>query len=304
MDDELDGALGSSLRRRAGSFPSDSHFGGAHSRQSGAQGVSPGSATHDVQPGENCEPSDVIDVSERKWDDGLGSASVEAGSAGDAPAETASPFECNICFDLPRDPVVTQCGHLYCWPCLFRWMNVGPSSGAARHPTAPTLCPVCKSVVQKSTVIPIYGRNSSENKDPRESPVEDVPPRPLGQRSEAPQVEARPAGINFPPYFGVPNGRFSAHENAYGSFSFTAFGLFPQIFGFYMNYPPGGAGMNVNHQPGPGPSIGSVRPNHRDARHPGQSHGPALTPEQQSQEFLSRILLISALFVIFFLLFC
>ena len=33
-------------------------------------------------------------------------------------------FECNICLDAARDPVVTQCGHLYCWPCLHR---VAPS---------------------------------------------------------------------------------------------------------------------------------------------------------------------------------
>jgi zinc-RING finger domain len=29
-------------------------------------------------------------------------------------------FDCNICFDAARDPVVTQCGHLYCWPCLHQ----------------------------------------------------------------------------------------------------------------------------------------------------------------------------------------
>lgn len=29
-------------------------------------------------------------------------------------------FECNICFDAAREPVVTQCGHLYCWPCLHQ----------------------------------------------------------------------------------------------------------------------------------------------------------------------------------------
>src|SRR5271168_5029916 len=34
-------------------------------------------------------------------------------------------FDCNICFDVARDPVVTQCGHLYCWPCLHQ---VPPSS--------------------------------------------------------------------------------------------------------------------------------------------------------------------------------
>ena len=29
-------------------------------------------------------------------------------------------FECNICFDAAKDPVVTQCGHLYCWSCLHQ----------------------------------------------------------------------------------------------------------------------------------------------------------------------------------------
>lgn len=27
-------------------------------------------------------------------------------------------FSCGICFDSPTDPVVTQCGHLFCWNCL------------------------------------------------------------------------------------------------------------------------------------------------------------------------------------------
>ena len=32
----------------------------------------------------------------------------------------SSAFECNICYDLAQSPVVTLCGHLYCWPCLYR----------------------------------------------------------------------------------------------------------------------------------------------------------------------------------------
>jgi hypothetical protein len=30
-------------------------------------------------------------------------------------------FDCNICLEGCREPVLTLCGHLYCWPCLFRW---------------------------------------------------------------------------------------------------------------------------------------------------------------------------------------
>ncbi len=28
-------------------------------------------------------------------------------------------FECSICFDTANEPVVTKCGHLYCWPCIY-----------------------------------------------------------------------------------------------------------------------------------------------------------------------------------------
>ena len=36
-----------------------------------------------------------------------------------------SPFDCNICLDGVTQPVVTRCGHLYCWPCLYRWLEPG-----------------------------------------------------------------------------------------------------------------------------------------------------------------------------------
>jgi hypothetical protein len=30
-----------------------------------------------------------------------------------------SRFECNICLDDVREPIVTQCGHLYCWYAIY-----------------------------------------------------------------------------------------------------------------------------------------------------------------------------------------
>ena len=50
------------------------------------------------------------------------------------------------------------------------------------RPNNPT-CPVCKSVIQKDKLIPLYGRGSSDTKDPRD----EVPPRPAGQREEPQQ---------------------------------------------------------------------------------------------------------------------
>ena len=36
------------------------------------------------------------------------------------PGEANGKFDCNICLETPRDPVITLCGHLFCWHCLYR----------------------------------------------------------------------------------------------------------------------------------------------------------------------------------------
>eukprot|EP00301_Raphidiophrys_heterophryoidea_P022858 c6909_g1_i2.p1 GENE.c6909_g1_i2~~c6909_g1_i2.p1 ORF type:complete len:170 (-),score=27.18 c6909_g1_i2:44-553(-) len=90
-------------------------------------------------------------------------------------------FECNICLDIAKNPVVTMCGHLFCWSCIYRWLET-PSNE----------CPVCKSGISRDQCIPIYGRGA-DSKDPRES----VPERPAGQRSQAPPSH----NFGFPPFF-------------------------------------------------------------------------------------------------------
>jgi len=81
-------------------------------------------------------------------------------------------FECNICLDVARDAVISMCGHLFCWPCLHTWLETRPNR---------QICPVCKAGIGKDKVVPLYGRDDSNKKDPREKPV---PPRPKGQRPE------------------------------------------------------------------------------------------------------------------------
>lgn len=38
----------------------------------------------------------------------------------DADSAEESLFSCNICYEIAANPVVTLCGHLYCWPCIYR----------------------------------------------------------------------------------------------------------------------------------------------------------------------------------------
>lgn len=85
-------------------------------------------------------------------------ASKTAGGDKENDKNEDSIFECNICLDTAKDAVVSLCGHLFCWPCLHQWLETRPSR---------KLCPVCKAAIGKDKVIPLYGRNSTKQEDPR-----------------------------------------------------------------------------------------------------------------------------------------
>ncbi|KAM4540126.1 E3 ubiquitin-protein ligase RNF5 [Odontesthes bonariensis] len=99
--------------------------------------------------------------------DGPGGSSS---GSGESERERAT-FECNICLDTAKDAVISMCGHLFCWPCLHQWLETRPSRQQ---------CPVCKAGISREKVIPLYGRGSSSQEDPRLK----TPPRPQGQRTE------------------------------------------------------------------------------------------------------------------------
>ncbi|XP_013380033.1 E3 ubiquitin-protein ligase RNF185-like [Lingula anatina] len=126
-----------------------------------------------------------------------------SGSASqDHEKEDSKNFECNICLDTARDAVVSMCGHLFCWPCLHQWLETRPTR---------QVCPVCKAGISKDKVIPLYGRGSTDQQDPREK----LPPRPPGQRAE-------PENTGPFPGFGFGDGGFQMSFGI-GAFPFTFF---------------------------------------------------------------------------------
>lgn len=62
-------------------------------------------------------------------------------------------------FETAKEPVITACGHLYCWSCLYQWLQRKQE------------CPICKGVLREDNVIPLYGRSdnasSSSSSNPR-----------------------------------------------------------------------------------------------------------------------------------------
>ncbi|GMY10090.1 E3 ubiquitin-protein ligase RMA1H1-like [Fagus crenata] len=91
-------------------------------------------------------------------------------------------FDCSICLELVQDPVVTLCGHLYCWPCIYKWIHFQNASSENEDPQEHK-CPVCKAEISQSSLVPLYGKgqttkHSKGSKAPHLGIV--IPRRPLG----------------------------------------------------------------------------------------------------------------------------
>lgn len=230
--------------------------------------------------------------------------SLTAMSADGAPGVSApTSFECNICLETAHEPVVTFCGHLFCWACLFRWMR------GDHH-----ACPVCKSGISRETVIPLYGRGDDATRsraqaaaataaaaarDADAAPAagsaagaEDVPGRPRAQRTatgdagDAAGHHQPMPGLDARGFFG-PGARPGNPWDPYGpyagnNFAFAAgFGFFPSLFGLqFQTFGLGGAAEREMREDGRAPTV-----------------------EEQHQLLLSRVLLSICLLVVAMLLF-
>ncbi|KAK7243501.1 hypothetical protein RIF29_38299 [Crotalaria pallida] len=87
-------------------------------------------------------------------------------------------FDCNICLNMAREPVLTCCGHLFCWQCFYQ---LSYAYLEAKE------CPVCKGEVTETGLIPIYGNgdeNTSDQLELEETSFR-VPSRPPARRVES-----------------------------------------------------------------------------------------------------------------------
>ncbi|MFS7945311.1 putative transcription factor C2H2 family [Helianthus anomalus] len=112
-------------------------------------------------------------------------------------------FECNICFELAEDPIVTVCGHLFCWPCLYKWLHIHSQSHEC-----------------------LYGRGKTQT-DPRSKciPGVDIPHRPAGQRpATAPPDINKFSNSMFGGFAPIASARFRNF-----AFSTGIGGLFPSL---------------------------------------------------------------------------
>ncbi|ELK18685.1 RING finger protein 185 [Pteropus alecto] len=168
-----------------------------------------------------------------------GGPSGSSNGAGESGGQDST-FECNICLDTAKDAVISLCGHLF-------WHRLGKTEQGLAFTTGceqslradclqqerPTLwletrpnrqvCPVCKAGISRDKVIPLYGRGSTGQQDPREK----TPPRPQGQR---PEPENR-GGFQG---FGFGDGGF---QMSFGIGAFP-FGIFATAFNINDGRPP------------------------------------------------------------------
>ena len=69
--------------------------------------------------------------------------------------------ECPICMGNAHLPVVTKCGHIFCWDCIKHWVEVKGKSE----------CPLCKNGIRLNEVIKLY----SGNNEKKEGEIDDRP---------------------------------------------------------------------------------------------------------------------------------
>ncbi|XAR64104.1 Ubiquitin--protein ligase [Bertholletia excelsa] len=207
-------------------------------------------------------------------------------SSSNANNNDAGNFECNICLDLAQDPIVTLCGHLFCWPCLYKWLHIHSHSRE---------CPVCKALVEEERLVPLYGRGKN-SADPRSKSIPgiNIPNRPAGQRTEtAPPPDTNHYAQHGFGFTGGLGGFAPMGTARFGNFTLSAAfgGLVPSLFNLQVH----GFHDTTMYGATAGFPYGFSHPFHG-----GHAHGfPHHTRQGQQADYYLKMLLFMVVFFVF-----
>lgn len=75
-------------------------------------------------------------------------------------------WHCPICSKSIVNPIVTECGHVFCWKCIKDRINTSNE------------CPVCKHIIEIQKIIPVYGQGIEDTES-------EQPPKPTQEYHQA-----------------------------------------------------------------------------------------------------------------------
>ncbi|WCJ30738.1 E3 ubiquitin-protein ligase RMA1H1 [Euphorbia peplus] len=174
----------------------------------------------------------------------------------DSDENNSSGFDCNICLDSVQDPVVTLCGHLYCWPCIYKWLHFQTDSPEyeEEQQQQQQQCPVCKAEVSEGTLVPLFGRGQTTKQPPSKGKAPNlgiiIPRRPLGlacgfdssPRSSSPFSTSSPRPYSTRSYSYSPqrsplyysqSGSYSASPMLTSRVGITSANMFDPVMGMF-----------------------------------------------------------------------
>jgi len=83
-------------------------------------------------------------------------------------SELSQDASCPICLGTPLAPRMARCGHIFCLPCLIRYMHSEDDAKARDKRARSSKCPLCFDTIYASETRPVRWYTGQEGEPPRE----------------------------------------------------------------------------------------------------------------------------------------
>ncbi|KAI4615404.1 uncharacterized protein J4E87_009082 [Alternaria ethzedia] len=83
-------------------------------------------------------------------------------------SEISQDASCPICLGTPLAPRMARCGHIFCLPCLIRYMHSEDDAKARDKRARSSKCPLCFDTIYASETRPVRWYTGQEGEPPRE----------------------------------------------------------------------------------------------------------------------------------------